>query len=79
MNGNYSTEVPFLTRLVNKLPNVDTDVPSNISLRGEFAYLLPGAPNGTDFNGEATAYIDDFEGTQNGISLLTPQSWFLSM
>jgi cell surface protein SprA len=26
-NGNFSTEVPFLTRLVNKLPNVDTDVP----------------------------------------------------
>ncbi|WP_299526938.1 cell surface protein SprA [Winogradskyella sp.] len=78
LNGNYSTEVPFLTRLANKLPNVDTDVPSNLSVRGEFAYLLPGAPNGTDFNGEATAYIDDFEGTQGAIDLLSPLSWFLS-
>nr|WP_111684972.1 cell surface protein SprA [Winogradskyella tangerina] len=78
INGNYSTEVPFLTRMVNKLPNVDTDVPSNLSVRGEFAYLLPGAPNGTDFNGEATAYIDDFEGTQGAIDLLSPLSWFLS-
>jgi cell surface protein SprA len=78
LNGNYSTEVPFLTRLANKLPNVDTDVPSNISLRGEFAYLLPGAPKGTDFAGEATAYIDDFEGTQGAIDLLSPLSWFLS-
>jgi len=77
-NGNYSTEVPFLTRLANKLPNIDTDVPSNLSLRGEFAYLLPGAPNGTDFGGEATAYIDDFEGTQGSIDLLSPLSWFLS-
>ncbi|MBO6879837.1 cell surface protein SprA [Winogradskyella sp.] len=77
-NGNYSTEVPFLTRMVNKLPNIDTDVPSNLSVRGEFAYLLPGAPNGTDFNGEATAYIDDFEGTQGSIDLLSPLSWFLS-
>ncbi len=77
-NGNYSTEVPFLTRMVNKLPNIDTDVPSNLSVRGEFAYLLPGAPKGTDFSGEATAYIDDFEGTQGAISLLSPQSWFLS-
>jgi cell surface protein SprA len=77
-NGNYSTEVPFLTRLANKLPNVDTDVPSNVSLRGEFAYLLPGAPKGTDFNGEATAYIDDFEGTQGAIDLLSPLSWFIS-
>ncbi len=26
-NGNFSTEVPLFTRLVNKLPNLDTDVP----------------------------------------------------
>ena len=77
-NGNYSTEVPFFTRLANKLPNVDTDAPSNLSVRGEFAYLLPGAPKGTDFNGEATAYVDDFEGTQNGIDLKSAQSWALS-
>jgi cell surface protein SprA len=77
-NGNYSTEVPFLTRMVNKLPNVDTDVPSNLSVRGEFAYLLPGSPKGTNFNGEATAYIDDFEGTQGSVDLLSPLSWFLS-
>ena len=77
-NGNYSTEVPFLTRLANKLPNIDTDVESNLSLRGEFAYLRPGTPKGTDFDSEATSYVDDFEGSQNGISLLSPQSWFLS-
>ncbi|WP_340155171.1 cell surface protein SprA [uncultured Winogradskyella sp.] len=77
-NGNYSTEVPFLTRLVNKLPNIDTDVPSNLSVRGEFAYLLPGAASGADFNGEATAYIDDFEGTQGAIDLLSPLSWSLA-
>ncbi|MBT8244985.1 MAG: cell surface protein SprA [Winogradskyella sp.] len=78
MNGNYATEVPFLTRLVNKLPNIDTDAPSNFSIRGEFAYLAPGAPKGTDFNGEATAYIDDFEGTQGNIDLLSPLVWSLS-
>lgn len=78
INGNYATEVPFFTRLVNKLPNIDTDVPSNFSVRGEFAYLAPGAPKGTDFNGEATAYIDDFEGTQGNIDLLSPLSWNLS-
>ncbi|MEH6537136.1 MAG: cell surface protein SprA [Psychroserpens sp.] len=78
INGNFSTEVPFFTRLVNKLPNIDTDAPSNLSVRGEFAYLAPGAPKGTDFNNEATAYVDDFEGTQGAIDLLSPQSWFLS-
>ncbi|GAA3556763.1 cell surface protein SprA [Snuella lapsa] len=78
INGNYATKVPFLTRLVNKLPNIDTDVESNLSLRGEFAYLAPGAPKGTNLNGEATSYIDDFEGTQNAIDLKSQQSWFLS-
>ncbi|MCR8669508.1 cell surface protein SprA [Aestuariibaculum sp. M13] len=77
-NGNYATKVPFFTRLVNKLPNIDTDVESNLSLRGEFAYLAPGAPKGTNLNGEATSYIDDFEGTQNSIDLKSQQSWFLS-
>ena len=78
INGNFSTEVPFLTRLANKLPNIDTDVSSNLSVRGEFAYLLPGAPKGSDFLGEATTYVDDFEGTQNAIDLLAPQSWHLA-
>ena len=77
-NGNFSTEVPFLTRLANKLPNIDTDVESNLSLRGEFAYLKPGAPKGTDFDNEVTSYVDDFEGTQNIIDLLSPQGWSLS-
>ncbi|WP_299551919.1 cell surface protein SprA [Seonamhaeicola sp.] len=78
VNGNYATKVPFLTRLANKLPNIDTDAESNLSIRGEFAYLAPGAPKGTDLNGEATSYIDDFEGTQNAIDLTAQQSWFLS-
>ncbi|OEK09200.1 cell surface protein SprA [Flavivirga aquatica] len=78
INGNYSTKVPFLTRLVNKLPNIDTDAESNLSLRGEFAYLAPGAPKGTNLNGEATSYVDDFEGSQNSIDLKSQQSWFLS-
>ncbi|WP_083644434.1 cell surface protein SprA [Gramella flava] len=77
-NLNYSTEVPFLTRLVNKLPNIDTDVQSNVSVRGEFAYLLPGQPNLSDFDGKATTYIDDFEAAQTSIDINNPLSWELS-
>ncbi|MFV0540331.1 MAG: cell surface protein SprA, partial [Aestuariibaculum sp.] len=77
-NGIYATKVPFLTRLVNKLPNIDTDVESNVSLRGEFAYLAPGSPKATRLNGEATSYVDDFEGSQNAIDLKSQQSWFLA-
>ncbi len=78
LNAIYSTEVPFLTRLVNKLPNIDTDVISNISIRGEFAYLQPGAPKVNDFNQKATVYIDDFEASQTSISISNPLSWELS-
>ena len=77
-NGNFATELPFLTRLVNKFPNIETEAPSNLSVRGEVAYLVPGAPKGTDFKGEVTSYVDDFEGTQNIIDLMSTQGWSLS-
>ncbi len=77
-NVNYSTEVPFLTRLVNKLPNIDTDVPSNVSVRAEGAYLLAGSPKRADFDGRVTTYIDDFEGAQTQIDVSSPLAWELS-
>ncbi|WP_461305415.1 T9SS outer membrane translocon Sov/SprA [Aureisphaera sp.] len=78
MNLQYSTEVPFLTRLVNKLPNIDTDVPSNVAIRAEAAYLLPGAPKVSDFDGKTTSYIDDFEAAQTAIDISAPLTWTLS-
>jgi len=77
-NANYSASVPFLTRLVNKLPNIDTDVESTISLRGEFAYLFAGAPKVSDFDGQVTSYVDDFEGAQTALDVKNSASWFLS-
>ncbi len=77
-NVAYSTEVPFLTRMVNKLPNIDTDVPSNVSVRAEGAYLIAGAPRGANFDGKVTTYIDDFEGAQTRIDVSSPLSWELS-
>ncbi|HEX8270085.1 MAG TPA: cell surface protein SprA [Flavobacterium sp.] len=78
VNSNYSTEVPFFTRLVNKLPNVDTDVISNLSVRGEVAFLKPDTPKADQFGGESTIYIDDFEGSQTNIDMRSPFSWSLS-
>jgi cell surface protein SprA len=78
INMNYATEVPFLTRLANKLPNIDTDVPSNLSFRGEAAFLKPGAPKATELGGEATTYIDDFEGAQTAIDIKSPLAWSLA-
>lgn len=76
VNLDFSSEVPYLTKLVNKLPFVDTDAPSNFSVRADMAYLLPGSPGGIDVGGQATSYIDDFEASQIPISLLTPLDWY---
>ena len=77
-NGNFSTEIPFLTRLVNKLPNIDTDVPSNLSVRGEVAVLSPNSPKHANFEGETTTYIDDFEGAQALIDIRSSLGWSLA-
>ncbi|MEM8522000.1 cell surface protein SprA [Flavobacterium sp. PL12] len=77
-NTNFSTEVPFLTRLVNKLPNIDTDVPSNLSIRGEIAFLKPDSPKADQFQGESTIYVDDFEGSQSTIDMRSAYSWSLA-
>ena len=76
VNVNYATEVPYFTKLVNKLPFIDTDAPSNLSVRADMAYLLPGTPSGIDVAGAATSYIDDFEASQVPISLLSPLDWY---
>ncbi len=75
-NLNYATEVPFLTKMANKLPFVDTDVVSNFSIKADMAYLLPGSPRGINVSGEATSYVDDFEASQIPIDLSSPLSWF---
>jgi cell surface protein SprA len=77
-NTNFSTEVPFLTRLVNKLPNIDTDVTSNLSVRGEVAFLKPDSPKADQFEGESTIYVDDFEGSQTTIDMSSSYAWSLS-
>lgn len=77
-NTNFSTEVPFFTRLVNKLPFVDTDAPSNFSFRGEWAYLKPDASEADQFNGEQTSYIEDFEGASTTIDMRGASGWSLS-
>ncbi|WP_289644318.1 cell surface protein SprA [Maribacter aestuarii] len=78
LNGNFSTEVPWLTRMVNKLPNIDTDVPSNISVRAEVAWLQPNSPKNADFQGETTTYLDDFEGAQALIDIRASLGWTLA-
>ena len=51
-NTNFSTEIPLVTRLVNKIPTIKTNVPSSLlSFRGEVAHLIAGKPRNTQLNG----------------------------
>ena len=77
-NTNFSTELPFLTRWVNKIPSINTNVPSILSFRGEVANLIAGKPKNTQLQGESNVYIDDFEGAQTNIDIKGFNSWKLS-
>ncbi len=77
-NGQYATKVPFLTRLVNRLPNVESDAESNFAIKAEAAYLFPGLADVSDVNGRSTTYIEDFESSQNFIDLRAHYAWHLA-
>ncbi|WP_449559408.1 T9SS outer membrane translocon Sov/SprA [Kaistella sp.] len=70
----YNNELPFLTRLTDKIPFVNTEAPSNLSFLAEGAYLIPGQNQGIGNQ----SYIDDFEQTTSKISLKEPAMWSLA-
>ena len=67
INGKHSFELDGLTRVINKLPIIQTDQPSSVDIEGEIAQVLP---NPNHINNKATgdtkgvSYIDDFEGSK---------------
>lgn len=73
----YRSEVPFITKLVDMLPGIDTKAPSNLSLTAEFAHFIPGMANTGSAEG-SVSYVDDFEGAESSINLTTASSWFLA-
>lgn len=77
-NTNFSTEAPFLTRLINKLPTINTDTKSQIAFRGEVAALIAGDPRNTLLQGETNVYLDDFEGAQTNIDIKGAFAWRLA-
>ncbi len=70
----YNNELPFLTRLTDKIPLVNTEAPSSLSFKAEGAYLIPGQNKGINDQ----SYIDDFEQTSSKISIKDPAMWNLS-
>ncbi|MDA0745153.1 MAG: cell surface protein SprA, partial [bacterium] len=62
-NGRFRFKPQILTDFVNSLPFVTTETPSSLNLDVEIAQSLPNP------NTKNVAYIDDFEGSENRLSL----------
>jgi len=80
LDVNYSSESRFLTRMVDKLPFLETKAPSSVNFSGEFAQLLPGSPGVLSYAGarNGTSYLDDFENSQSVIDVKAANAWQLS-
>ncbi len=76
---NYRSELPGLTRLLNKLPYYDTKAKSSINAYGEAAFMQPGHPPQIGKGDQGLIFIDDFEGTRATIDLRFPfVSWAMA-
>ena len=72
-------DLPFLTRILDKLPLYSTTEMSNISFQGEVAHLRPGHNKFVEQGNEPVVYIDDFEGSSSAYDLKgSPQTWKLA-
>ncbi|MEN8136911.1 MAG: cell surface protein SprA [Bacteroidota bacterium] len=78
LGATYSNEVPFLSDVAGAISFADPKVKSNITVKGEFAYLMPGSPSGISVTGGATSYIDDFESTQIFMDIKNVTQWSMA-
>lgn len=76
VDGTYRTESQYITKLIDKLPFIQTKEPSSFSITGEYASLIPGHAKAIGASG--TSYIDDFEGSKNTLDLKNFSTWLLA-
>ncbi|MDX2197015.1 MAG: cell surface protein SprA [Cytophagales bacterium] len=64
VDATYKSDVPIVTKIIDKLPVIQTKETSTLQVNGEFAKLITGAPTLNDKDNDGgTFYIDDFENT----------------
>ncbi len=75
----YRSDLPGLTKLLDKLPFYSTKQMSSISAYAEGAILDPGHAPQIGKGNAAEIYVDDFEGTRSSIDLRFPlTNWNMS-
>ncbi len=75
-NFGFEKESRFITKMVDKIPLINTKTVSKITVDGEFAHFIPGHSRAIGKSG--TSYIDDFEGSKSTIDLRNIGTWFLA-
>ena len=81
LDVNFTTEAPFLTRLVDKLPFYSTNAESSLSFSAEVAGIKPGHSGAINVpnENEGVVSLDDFEGATSSIPLgSAPTRWKLA-
>ena len=76
LNTSYKTESQFLTKMIDKIPLLNTKTVSSISFFGEFANLIPGHSQAISSAGNS--YIDDFESSEIPLDLKAFNAWSIS-
>ncbi len=76
LNTSYKAESRLLTKLIDKIPLLNTKTPSSFSFFGEFANLIPGHSKAITSAGNA--YIDDFEASEIPLDLKAFNAWTIS-
>jgi cell surface protein SprA len=76
LNTSYKTESQLLTKIIDKIPLLNTKTPSSISFFGEFADLVPG--HSKAISNAGNAYIDDFEASEIPLDLKSFNAWSIS-
>jgi cell surface protein SprA len=78
---NMSQDAPWLTKLVDKIPLIDTKEPSKITFSAEAALLTPGHASAIEVGNDkgGVVYMDDFEGSSSPFSVMSqPNIWALA-
>lgn len=90
LDANAYFDAPWLTRAIDKVPLLQTKEKSSLSFSGEFAHLRPDVSQTSAvsdaiednrlFEDEENglSFIDDFEGSDIGLSFTNPSRWNLA-
>ncbi len=73
LDGTWNKETRFLTKLVDKLPFIETKEKSSITISGEVAKIFPH--NAKTIGARGTSFLDDFEGAETPFDLKNVYNW----